>query len=71
VLRLTLTAAVIVRFAVHIFTFVPTADAMARDGGSPWFEFWSDLKRAYDAFDASRQLPAVAIHGGRYVVGGP
>lgn len=56
------------QFPVHVFPFKPTDAVMAGHHASRWFEFWSDLKRGYDSFEMSREPPAVAVRGGRYVV---
>lgn len=56
------------RFHVHIFPFRMTEDNLVRRSGSRWAGFWRDLKAGYDAFEASRLPPTIAVCRGRYAV---
>ena len=57
------------RFHVHVFPFRMTEEnlgaAPARARGPP---FWRDLKRGYDAFEATRLPPRISVCAGRYAV---
>lgn len=53
---------------VHIFPFRMTKANMQRHTGSRWFEFWQSLKTGYDAFEADRRPPAIAVSGKSYRV---
>jgi murein L,D-transpeptidase YafK len=53
-------------FSVHVFPFRPTSDALAAQKGSPWFDFWSELKPAYDDFERTRVPPRVTVENARY-----
>lgn len=55
-------------FAVHIFPFRPTAEALAAAEDLPWFGFWSQLKPAYDFFERERVPPTIVVEHGRYRV---
>ena len=55
-------------FQVHAFPFRMTAENMARHKTSKWYPFWQTLKEGYDYFEASRQLPPIAICERRYHV---
>lgn len=52
---------------VHIFPFRMTTENMTRHARSPWIGFWQTLKPAYDAFEANRRPPRIAVTAGRYV----
>jgi murein L,D-transpeptidase YafK len=54
------------RFQVQVFPFRMTEAALASRAGHPWHGFWSDLKPAYDLFEASRVPPRAAVCDGRY-----
>lgn len=56
------------RFHVHIFPFRMTDANLARRSGAPWAAFWRDLKPGYDAFEATRVPPSIAVCQGRYAV---
>ncbi len=51
---------------VHIFPFRMTDQAMNRHKAHRWAGFWSNLKPAYDAFEASHIPPKIEICGGNY-----
>lgn len=55
------------RFHVHAYPFRMTQANMARFGGGPWGDFWSDLSKGYDLFERSRIPPRVDVCSGRYV----
>jgi len=54
-------------FPVHTFPFRLTEANMAAHAGSPWSDFWRNLKEGYDMFERTRIPPVVAVRGGRYV----
>jgi murein L,D-transpeptidase YafK len=56
------------RISVHIFPFRMTEPQFAILGGGPWTGFWSDLKRAYDLFEASNTPPKISVCAKRYAV---
>ncbi len=51
---------------VHVFPFHMSQKNLAAHATSPWFDFWSDLKEGYDAFERNRRLPRVSVCDGRY-----
>ena len=53
---------------VHAFPFRMNDANMARYAKSRWQPFWRNLKEGYDYFELTRQVPAVAMCGRRYVV---
>ncbi|WP_267926121.1 L,D-transpeptidase family protein [Desulfolithobacter dissulfuricans] len=55
-------------FSVHVFPFVMTARNMFKFRSSPWLDFWNNLKEGYDAFEETRQVPAITVAEGRYQV---
>jgi murein L,D-transpeptidase YafK len=56
------------RIHVHAFPFRMTPEKLAAHSGSEWYDFWGNLKEAYDLFEATRRPPAVSVCGNRYVV---
>lgn len=55
-------------FEVHAFPFrLDDANLQARRS-SPWHAFWTELRPAYDRFEATRKPPAIRVQGGHYVV---
>jgi len=54
---------------IHVFPFRLTAANLATNANAPWFNFWLELKPAFDAFETTRQPPRIAICGKHYVVG--
>jgi murein L,D-transpeptidase YafK len=56
------------RIHIHAFPFRMTPEKLALHSGSEWHEFWSNLKEAYDLFEATRRPPAVSVCGNRYMV---
>jgi murein L,D-transpeptidase YafK len=55
-------------FHVHIFPFRMTEQNLAQRSSARWAGFWRDLKAGYDAFEASRLPPTIAVCQGRYAV---
>lgn len=55
-------------FDVHAFPFRMSDANLAHHQGSEWFEFWQDLKPAYDIFEATRQVPQVKVKGKSYQI---
>ena len=53
---------------VHIFPFRMTGANLQLHSNNKWFEFWSNLKQGYDAFEATRMPPVVAMCRGSYLV---
>lgn len=53
-------------FDVHAFPFRLDDAALAAERASPWFDFWSELKPGYDAFERVRRPPRVSVRGQRY-----
>lgn len=53
-------------FRVHLFPFRLSDENLARAAGSPWFEFWNNLKQGHDHFETHRVPPVVTIRDGRY-----
>lgn len=51
---------------VQAFPFRLDAAALAAERGSPWFDFWSELKPGYDAFERVRRPPRVSVRDRRY-----
>jgi murein L,D-transpeptidase YafK len=55
-------------FQVHAFPFRMTAENMARHAHHEAYAFWATMKEAYDYFEVTRQLPAIAVCDRHYVV---
>jgi murein L,D-transpeptidase YafK len=55
-------------FEVHAFPFRMTDANMTRQAKHAAYPFWRTLKEAYDYFELTRQLPAVAVCNRHYVV---
>lgn len=53
-------------FRVHIFPFPLTAERLSQVAGSPWIDFWNQLKPGYDFFEAKQIPPDVQLKNGRY-----
>gem|GEM_PF-2440599 len=47
---------------VQIFPFPMTDQNLEKVKGDKWFDFWKNLKKGYDAFEYTHQLPQVSIH---------
>ena len=56
------------RFHVHVFPFRMTEENLARRERAQWASFWRDLKRGYDAFEATQLPPRIAVCGGAYTL---
>lgn len=54
------------RFSVHSFPFRMTPANMMRSATSPWADFWSNLKIAFDTFERTRQPPAIGVCNRKY-----
>jgi murein L,D-transpeptidase YafK len=54
-------------FQLQAYPFRMTALNMARHRNNPNFAFWKEIKQGYDAFEATRQAPKVAVCEKRYV----
>lgn len=46
---------------VHVFPFRMTDANLERFSSSPWAAFWRSLKEGYDAFEATKMPPRVAV----------
>jgi murein L,D-transpeptidase YafK len=55
------------RIPVHVFPFRMTDRNLWVRKGAKWEDFWADLKKGYDMFEASRLPPVVSVCNGRYV----
>ena len=55
-------------FRVHLYPFRMTAERMAKaeTDGSPWLDFWKNLKEGYDFFEREKTPPEVAVENGLY-----
>lgn len=53
---------------VHIFPFRMTAANMEAHKASPWHAFWTELKTAHDAFEATSVPPRIEVKSARYIV---
>lgn len=51
---------------LHIFPFRMTTENLMQNSGSPWLEFWINLKTGHDLFEESRTPPAVSLCKNRY-----
>jgi murein L,D-transpeptidase YafK len=55
-------------FQAHAFPFRMTIANVARHAKHPAAPFWATLKEGYDYFEATRQLPAIAVCNKQYLV---
>ncbi|MCW1885873.1 hypothetical protein OKA04_14130 [Luteolibacter flavescens] len=53
-------------FRVNLFPFRMTSERLAREEGSEWFDFWTNLKEGYDHFESTHVPPQAEVTGGRY-----
>ena len=55
-------------FRVHFVPFRMTSERMerAKDSGSEWFDFWTNLKEGHDHFERTKVPPEVTVENGRY-----
>jgi len=51
---------------VHVFPFRMTEANLASHTGSEWYDFWTNLKEGYDAFERTRLPPRISVCNGRY-----
>jgi hypothetical protein len=56
------------RIPVHAFPFRMTEDNLKGSADHPWYEFWLNLKEAYDAFERTRIPPRVGVCDKKYLV---
>ena len=56
------------RFQVHVFPFRMTEGNLNSRRNRPWTPFWGDLRRGYDAFEATQLPPRIGVCAGRYTV---
>jgi murein L,D-transpeptidase YafK len=55
-------------FQVHAFPFRMTPEKLALHRKAKWYPFWATLKEGYDYFEATRQVPPVAVCERKYLV---
>lgn len=53
-------------FPVHVFPFRMTTEALQEHRDSPWYDFWTNLKRGHDFFYTEGRPPRVVVHSDRY-----
>lgn len=56
------------KFHVHAFPFRMTDENFARHRRNKWAGFWAQLKRGYDHFEVTKQVPKVDVCARRYLV---
>jgi murein L,D-transpeptidase YafK len=56
------------RIEVHAFPFRMTETNLAAHAESEWYDFWLNLKEAYDLFERTHIPPAVSICDRKYVI---
>ncbi len=56
------------KFQVHAMPFRMTRRNMKKYGKGRWSKFWADLKRGYDAFEATHIPPKIDVCERRYLV---
>ncbi|MEZ5461855.1 murein L,D-transpeptidase family protein [Dokdonella sp.] len=54
---------------VHAFPFRLDAERIEAWRNAPWFEFWMELKPAYDLFEQTRVPPEIGVRGRHYSIG--
>jgi murein L,D-transpeptidase YafK len=54
---------------VHAFPFRLDTERIEAWRSSPWFDFWMELKPAYDQFEQTRQPPEIGVLGRHYSIG--
>lgn len=52
---------------IHSFPFRMTPENLAMHANNKWYDFWTNLKAGYDAFEATKIPPLVGVENGRYV----
>jgi murein L,D-transpeptidase YafK len=55
---------------VHVYPFRMTGENLHRHRESEWFDFWLNLREAYDAFETRRVPADAAVEDLRYVIAG-
>lgn len=55
-------------FEVHAFPFRMTPERLSQHRKSKWYPFWLTLKEGYDYFEATRQIPPVAVCERKYLI---
>jgi murein L,D-transpeptidase YafK len=53
---------------VHAFPFYMTDKNMMKYENSRWYEFWLELKRGYDYFEAEKLPPKIKVENGHYTI---
>ena len=53
-------------FEVHAFAFRLGDAALAAEKGSAWFDFWSEIKPAYNYFERNHVPPRITVENARY-----
>jgi murein L,D-transpeptidase YafK len=59
-----------IEIPVHSFPFRPTEANLSRHAEHRFAATWEPLRHAFDDFEATRRVPAIAMCGQRYVVNG-
>ena len=57
-------------FEVHAFPFRMDAERIDAERNSPWFDFWMELKPAFDIFEQTHVPPAIGVRDRHYTTGG-
>ena len=53
---------------VHAFPFRMTPTNMAKHNVSKWYDFWMELKRGYDYFEAKKLAPLIIVKNKHYII---
>jgi len=53
---------------LHVLPFRMTKKNLKRHAGSPWIEFWKNLKQGYDSFERTHLPPQIDVCQDRYYV---
>lgn len=53
---------------VHVFPFRMTEERLKAYALNDWYDFWRNLKDAYDSFERRRLPPKVSVCDGRYLI---
>ena len=53
---------------VHAFPFRMTEENMAEHEESQWYDFWVELKKGYDYFEAEKLPPHIKVKNGHYTI---
>lgn len=57
-------------FEVHAFPFRLDPARIDAQRNSPWFDFWKELKPAYDLFEQTHVPPVIGVRDRHYTTGG-